>query len=99
MREPGEPNLFENAWHLAQPIQCDAIGFSRIRSSAGLVSVQESEVFLEVMFRDTTDIRQSLPKNTMAVLLRVGMCVADHVDIIVGDGQTVVHSFDVFASV
>ena len=43
------------------------------------------------MFRDTTELRQPLAKEAMAVLTGVRVGVTDHVGVGVGDGQMAVH--------
>ena len=46
---------------------------------------------MEVMFRDTTELRQPLVKEAMTVLTGVRVGVTDHVGVGVGDGQMAVH--------
>ena len=43
------------------------------------------------MFRDTTELRQPLAKEAMAVLTGVRVGVTDHIGVGVGDGQMAVH--------
>ncbi len=43
------------------------------------------------MFRDTSELRQPLAEEAMAVLAGVRVSVTDHVGLGVGDGQMAVH--------
>ena len=52
-----------------------------------------------MMLRDTSELRQPLAKEAMAVLTGVRVSITDDVGIGVGDGQVAVHSvlfFDIF---
>ena len=54
--------------------------------------MKESDILLEMMLRDTSELRQQLAKETMMILTGVRMSITDDVGIGVGDGQTAAYA-------
>jgi len=54
---------------------------------------KEIEMFLERILQDTSELRQPLPKEAMAVLTGVRVSITDDVGIGMGNGQMAVHPF------
>jgi hypothetical protein len=52
---------------------------------------KEIEMFLERILQDTSELRQPLPKEAMAVLTGVRVSITDDVGIGMGNGQMAVH--------